>query len=148
MIARALGGDVRYDRALTEMGCHWVELNGAGQQDDLFGRFPRRFKANMGHHDRVVHLPPDAVELAVSATQPHQAFRLAGKPMYGTQFHSELDAHREEERLLAYRAHYPEVDSELVFQEIIDGLAETTEVDSLLHQFLLRFTGGAPSQED
>ena len=37
---------------------------------------------------------PDGVELAISDTQPHQAFRMAGKPMYGTQFHSELDARR------------------------------------------------------
>lgn len=143
MIARALGGSVRYDREKTEMGCHWIELNQAGMSDELFGGFPRRFKANMGHHDRVVQLPSDAIELAISDTQPHQAFRIAGKPMYGTQFHSELDAQREKDRLYAYRDHYDEVETEAEFQSIIDGLAETTEVDGLLHQFLLRFTLGA-----
>ncbi len=142
MIARALGGTVRYDREKTEMGCHWIELNQAGMSDELFGGFPRRFKANMGHHDRVVQLPSDAIDLAISDTQPHQAFRIAGKPMYGTQFHSELDAQREKDRLYAYRDHYDEVETEADFQSIIDGLAETTEVDGLLHQFLLRFTMG------
>lgn len=142
MIARALGGEVRYDREKTEMGCHWIELNESGMSDELFGAFPRRFKANMGHHDRVTKLPPDAIELAVSDTQPYQAFRLAGKPMYGTQFHSELDAQREKDRLYAYRDHYDEVETEAEFQSIIDGLAETTEVDGLLHQFLMKFVLG------
>lgn len=136
MIARALGGTVIYDAALTEMGCHWVELNEAGAQDPLFSHFPTRFKANMGHHDRVSILPQGAVDLAFSDTQSHQAFRMAGKPIYGTQFHSELDAQREKDRLYAYRSHYTEVSSEEEFQSIIDGLAETTEVDELLYKFL------------
>lgn len=136
MIARALGGTVVYDADLTEMGCHWVELNEAGTQDLLFSHFPTRFKANMGHHDRVSILPDGAVNLAFSDTQSNQAFRMAGKPIYGTQFHSELDAQREKERLYAYRSHYTEVSSEEEFQSIIEGLAETTEVDELLYKFL------------
>ena len=139
MIARALGGTVRYDRELTEMGCHWVELSENGKQDKLFTPFPHRFKANMGHHDRVVTLPEAAVELAFSDTQSNQAFKIVDKPIYGTQFHSELDAHRERERLYEYREHYPEVGSDEAFQAIIDGLAETTEVDELLHHFLETF---------
>jgi len=137
LIARALGGVVRYDGALTEMGCHFVELNDAGVQDPLLGQFPKRFKVNMGHHDRVIALPSVAIDLAFSNTQPHQAFRVVGKPIYGTQFHSELDAAREKERLFAYRSLYPEVGSDEQFQAILDGLAETTEVDELMHRFLL-----------
>ncbi len=139
MIARALGGSVIYDKELTEMGCHWIELNEDGRQDMLFRHFPYRFKANMGHHDRVVDLPPSAINLAYSESQSNQAFRLAGKPIYGTQFHSELDAAREEERLYAYRSHYTEVESDEAFMAIIDGLAETTEVDELLHKFLVTY---------
>ena len=136
VIARALGGTVIYDKELTEMGCHHIELNEEGQKDILFKDFPSSFMANMGHHDRVSVLPPDAVDLAFSKTQPHQAFRIKEKPIYGTQFHSELNAEREKERLLAYRAFYPEVETEELFQEIIGNLAETTEVDELLHDFL------------
>ncbi len=139
MIARALGGTVVYDKELTEMGCHWVELNEAGEQDALFSHFPKQFKTNMGHHDRVTVLPKEAVNLASSATQPNQAFRIGDKPIYGTQFHSELDASREKDRLYAYRDHYTEVETEEAFQAIIDGLAETTEVDELLHKFLLTY---------
>lgn len=136
VIARALGGKVIYDKHKTEMGCHWVELNEAGQNDVLFHRFPARFKANMGHHDRVSELPSEAIELAFNESQPNQAFRITGKPIYGTQFHSELDAQRERERLYAYREHYTEVETEEAFQDILNGLAETTEVDELLLHFI------------
>jgi GMP synthase (glutamine-hydrolysing) len=85
MLARAFGGRVLHDHARAEMGCHGVELTGAGIRDDLFSGFPGRFLANMGHHDRVVTLPPGAVELAFNASQPNQAFRLDGTVAYGTQ---------------------------------------------------------------
>ena len=136
IIARALGGSVVYDAELTEMGCHTITLNPTGQQDILFRDFPHSFKANMGHHDRVNQLPPDGIDLAFSKTQSHQAFRIKNKPIYGTQFHSELNAARERERLFAYRPYYTEVDTEEEFQEILNGLAETTEVDGLLQKFL------------
>lgn len=136
LIARALGGRVIHDSDLAEMGCHHVTLTEAGRTDPLFGSFPHRFLANMGHHDRVVDLPPGGVELAVSDTQPHQAFRMADKPMYGTQFHSELDARRERERLYRYREHYPEIAADATFQAVLNNLAETSEVDHLLYDFL------------
>ena len=137
LIARALGGTVIHDSALAELGCHYVSLTKAGEQDTLLGSFPSRFLANMGHHDRVAELPSDAVELAYSDTQRFQAFRIEGKPMYGTQFHSELDARRERERLYKYREHYPEVASDASFQQVLANLAETSDVDHLLRDFLL-----------
>lgn len=139
LIARALGGHVIHDSDLAELGCHHITLTEAGLADPLFGRFPSRFLVNMGHHDRVAELPPGAVELAVSDTQPHQAFRMAGKPMYGTQFHSELDARRERERLYRYREHYPEIAGDASFQAVLDNLAETGEADHLLHDFLATY---------
>ncbi|MBX2819652.1 MAG: type 1 glutamine amidotransferase [Rhodothermaceae bacterium] len=136
IIARALGGTVAYDRELTEMGCHTIYLNDTGKQDILFTDFPEQFKANMGHHDRVTVLPQGGIDLAFSKTQPHQAFRIKNKPIYGTQFHSELNAERERERLIAYRPYYTEVETEELFQQILEDLAETTEVDGLLEKFL------------
>lgn len=139
LIARALGGRVVHDSRLAELGCHPVLLTEAGRRDPIFSGFPDRFLANMGHHDRVVELPPGAVELAYSETQRFQAFRMAGRPMYGTQFHSELNADRERERLYRYREHYPEIAADALFQEVLDNLAETSEVDHLLHDFLMTF---------
>lgn len=140
IIARALGGEVVRDVARAELGCHEVVLTPQGREDLLFRDFPARFVANMGHHDRVTRLPVDAIELAYSNTQPHQAFRIRNKPVYGTQFHSELDAQREHERLLKYWDHYrEEIPDEAALQAILDNLLETTEVDHLLMEFLLKF---------
>lgn len=139
VIARALGGTVVYDPEYSELGCDWVELTKAGTRDPLFHRFPQRFQANMGHHDRVTELPSEAIELAQNE-QPYQAFRLPNAPVYGTQFHSELDAERERERILVYREYYRDAlpDEETV-QRVLNNLAETTEVDHLLYDFLTTF---------
>lgn len=140
LIARAFGGEVRFDPERAEFGSRFVELTEAGEKDRLLRDFPRRFRANMGHHDRVTRLPENAVELAFNPSQRNQAFRIAGKPIYGSQFHSELDAERERERLLRYRANYiEELGSEERFQEILTSLVETSEVDHLLHDFLQKF---------
>lgn len=143
ILARAFGGTVVHDSKRAELGCRAVRLTDAGQSDPLFQRFPDRFRANMGHHDRVIDLPPGAVELARN-DQPYQAFRLADAPVYGTQFHSELDATRERERLIVYREYYREdLPDENGFQRVIDNLADTTEVDRLLHDFLHAFAAPA-----
>lgn len=139
VIARALGGQVVFDPDRSELGCRWVELTDAGTEDLLFCRFPPRFRANMGHQDRVVELPRDAVELAVNENG-HQAFRLSDRPIYGTQFHTELDAKRERERIHVYREHYrAALPDEETVQRVLSNLAETTEVDNLLYDFLATF---------
>ncbi|GIV61721.1 MAG: glutamine amidotransferase [Rhodothermaceae bacterium] len=143
ILARAYGGTVIHDPERAEMGCGTVTLTEAGRRDPLFRNFPPSFRANMGHHDRVSVLPPGAIELARSDSQPNQAFRMAGQPIYGTQFHSELDAHRERERLIRYRDYYRnEMPDDVTFQRVLDSLAETTEVDHLLHDFLMTFAVG------
>ena len=137
VMARALGGLVVHDSALAEIGCGPMMLTEAGKQDPVFGKFPPRFLANMGHHDRVSALPPGAVELVVSETQGNQAFRMGDLPIYGTQFHSELDAGRMRDRFKRYRGNYPELADEETFQAMQATLAETTEVDDLLYGFLV-----------
>ena len=139
VLARAFGGTVIYDNERAEFGCGDIELTQAGQQDVLLREFPERFKANLGHHDRVSVLPPDGIELAFNASQRNQAFRIDNKPIYGTQFHSELDARRERERLDAYRELYrKELGGEEAYQRVIDSLAETTDADHLLYDFLVK----------
>lgn len=139
VIARALGGRVINDPDRTEIGCFSVELTKAGRKDELFSRFPHTFKANQGHQDRVDMLPQSAIELALSEIAPFQAFRISDKPVYGTQFHSELDKETEKSRLLTYRDYYPHATPPEKFQEILDSLEDTPEVDRLLHEFLLLF---------
>lgn len=137
LIARAMGGRVEHDPERAELGCHRVFLTEKGRRDPLFRSFPDTFMANMGHHDRVTKLPEAAVDLAQSDSQPYEAFRLVGLPVYGTQFHSELDAHRERERLIRYRPYYMEqLGDPEEFDRVLASLAETTEVDHLLADFV------------
>ncbi len=144
-VARAFGGEVIHDPDRAEMGTHTVRLTEAGALDPLFGALPRQFGTQMGHHDRVSVLPASAVELAHTGRAPHQAFRVDGLPIYGTQFHSELDVATVRARLLAYRAHYPEMAHSGTFQQILDGLYETPQADDLLRRFLMFYAvdGGA-----
>ncbi|NBC16954.1 MAG: type 1 glutamine amidotransferase [Bacteroidetes bacterium] len=140
LIATALGGTVITDKERAEFGCGFVELTEAGLADPLFDGVSRRFRANLGHRDRVIDLPEGGIELAFNASQPNQAFRIRDKPIYGTQFHTELDAQRERERLIKYRHHYIELmgDDE-VFEQVLQSLAPTTEADHLMHDFVVTY---------
>ncbi len=141
VIARALGGTVIHDSRRAELGGGTVTLTDAGRRDELFSTLPDTFNVNMGHHDRVVKLPPGSVELAYNDSQPNQAFRMRGRPLFGTQFHSELNAARTRERLEAYREYYSEIGSDEHFETILHGLLETTEVDHLLREFIVLYVG-------
>ena len=138
-IGRAFGGRVVHDPGRSEMGTHEVQLTDAGAADPLFSTLPRSFGTQMGHQDRVAVLPDGAVELARNDRAPYQAFRLAGLPIYGTQFHSELDAETERQRLVAYRAHYPEMQDAETFDRVLDALTDTPDADDLLRRFLVLY---------
>ena len=144
-VARAFGGEVVNDPDRAELGTHDVALTDAGRADPLFSTLPDRFPTQMGHHDRVRRLPGGAVELATNDRAPHQAFRLEGAPVYGTQFHSELDAETERGRLVTYRAYYPEMADDDVFAGVLASLRPSPEADDLLRRFLLLYAveGGA-----
>ncbi len=105
-LARVLGAEVVTDRTRGEVGTFDVELNGDGMSDPLFEDCPRRFAVHLGHHDRVAALVPGMVELAASDACPVQVLRLAGKPIYGTQFHAEMNEDHMRARLLMYRDAY------------------------------------------
>lgn len=138
-VARTFGGIVIHDPKRDEMGTHSVDLTADGQRDTLFGTLPPRFGAQMGHQDRVSVLPEEAVELARNDRNPYQAFRLKDLPIYGTQFHSELNEETERQRLVTYRDHYPEMADEKVFQRTLAALRPTPEADDLLRRFLLLY---------
>ncbi|MEO0559611.1 MAG: type 1 glutamine amidotransferase [Bacteroidota bacterium] len=138
-IARAFGGTVINDSERSEMGTVDVDLTDAGRQDPLFSTLPDPFGTQMGHHDRVSVLPKDATELAKTDVAPYQAIRIGDLPIYGTQFHSELDEHTERGRLITYRSYYPEMADDAIFQATLDGLRPSPDADDLLHRFLLLF---------
>lgn len=132
-IARALGGEVITDVATEEVGCFEVYITPAGAADPLLQGLPPKFAAHMGHHDRVAALPPGTVELAYSQRCRNQIFRIAGKPMYGAQFHAEMSAERLIERLGQYRASYLPSDEE--FERLRRNPLSTPDADRILHRF-------------
>lgn len=138
-IARALGGSVAHDALRAEMGTKTIQLTEAGQQDALFGTMPPVFRGNHGHHDRVTSLPSEAIELAYNETSPFQAFRIAGKPIYGTQFHPELDKMTITNRLKLYRTYYPESGDDEAFEALLASFQDTPDASSLLRRFLALF---------
>jgi GMP synthase-like glutamine amidotransferase len=70
-----------------EVGWHDVDLVG---DDPVLGVLPSRFRA-LEWHGYHFELPPGGLELARNNVCP-QAFRVAGKPVYGIQFHAEVTA--------------------------------------------------------
>ena len=144
-IGRAFGGEVVHDPERSEMGTVEVELTDEGKADALMGSLPERFASQAGHQDRVAVLPPQAVELAANERAPYQAIRLRGTGIYGTQFHSELDAETERQRLVAYRSHYPEMQDDAVFEQALGAVRPSPHADDLLRRWLVLYAveGGA-----
>lgn len=133
-LAELGGGTVIEDRKKAEVGTLPIELTDDGRRDPLFAGYPDRFHVQLGHNDRVRELGPGWLELARSAICPCQAIRLEGKPVYGTQFHSEMDEERLRERILIFLEDY--VADETAFQEILRSLRPSIEADRLLSRFL------------
>jgi len=128
------GGSVIEDRERSEVGSYPIELTDEGRRDPLFAEFPDRFHVQLGHNDRVSELGEGWIELARSEICPFQAIRLAGKPVYGTQFHSEMTEERLRERLLVYLDDY--VADEEAYKEILRKLRPSIEADRLFELFL------------
>jgi len=128
------GGTVIEDRDCSEVGSYPIELTSEGRSDPLFAELPDSFYVQLGHNDRVSELGEGWIELARSQICPFQAIRLAGKPVYGTQFHSEMNEERLHERILVYLDDYV-ADGE-AHEKILRGLRPSVEADRLLGLFL------------
>jgi GMP synthase (glutamine-hydrolysing) len=133
-LARVLGGTVASDPDAEEVGTFDIELTADGLSDPLFSGLPPVFAAQLGHHDRIVDLPPDLVELARSARCPYQVVRIPGKPIYGTQFHPEMNHEQLRERLDVYRDSYLPDAAE--YERLLGNLRPSPEARSLLRRFL------------
>lgn len=133
-LGRAMGGRVVADAKREEIGTFDITLTDAGRSDELFQGFPATFPVHLGHHDRVVELPDGAISLAHSERCPHQVIRMAGKPVYGTQFHSEMSEDHMRERLLMYADEY--LAGEDALEVLSRHLHPTVLVDRLLRRFV------------
>ncbi len=92
ILAQALGGNVAKNPRGREIGTVALELDPRAKDDPVFAGLPERFVVNATHVDTVERLPEGAVVLSRTALEPHAAFRIAGRPIWGVQFHPEIDA--------------------------------------------------------
>ncbi len=139
-LARALGGEVVQEPAFVEVGFREFRLTRAGRRDPVFGGFADgRFPAVIGHEDTVTRLPPGAVRLASTDRVPNQAFVFRDRPIYGTQFHPELDGPDLIARLTRYPRYIP-----LAGYRSLDDLAAAlpplTVAAALIRRFCRRFS--------
>ena len=87
-----------------------IRLTAAAAQDPLLHDVPDGFWAVSGHKERAIELPETAILLAYTDRCPYHAFRMAGKPFYGFQFHPEIDPIDLVARITRYQQRY--LDSE------------------------------------
>jgi GMP synthase (glutamine-hydrolysing) len=133
-LASMRGGQVIEDLDRAEVGSLPIRLTDEGQSDPLFEGFPEEVYVQLGHNYRVAHTGPEVVELARSELCPFQAIRLRDKPVYGSQFHSELNEERLRDRLDVYRAAYAADEAE--YNRIIRTLRPSIWSDGLMARFL------------
>ena len=87
ILAQALGGSAEKNPKGREMGSIEVERFADAP---IFEGLPTRFWAQATHVDSALVLPPNAVALARSGLDAHQAIRFP-PTCYGVQFHPEFD---------------------------------------------------------
>lgn len=89
LLAFALAGEARVRRAARpEIG--WIPVR-VDRSNDLLGAAGRAFHTFSIHYDEVFDLPPEFEVLASTDQCPVQAFRYAGRPVWGLQCHPEID---------------------------------------------------------
>ena len=135
MIARAFGGEVVSDVSRKEMGSIEVSLTPEGKKDELFGRLPELFTAQSGHKDHVSRLPEEIESLAYSERSPYQAIRMKNLPIYGVQFHADMDKVELKERLSFYQYEYVD---KTEFEEICANLRDSSQAVTLIADFIDR----------
>ena len=131
------GGTVIEDKERSEVGTFPIRLSEAGIADPLLAGFPEQFHVQLGHNDRVSALGPGWLELGQSELCANQIIRLEDRPVYGTQFHSEMDEVRLRERILVFLRDY--VADEEEHRKILWSLRPSIEADRLLELFLERY---------
>ncbi|MDX2244422.1 MAG: type 1 glutamine amidotransferase [Leptolyngbyaceae cyanobacterium bins.302] len=132
----ALGGKVIVDKENLEMGTYPLWLTDAATDDVLFHDVPNGFWAVSGHKERAVTMPEDAILLAFSDRCPYHAFKMAGKPFYGFQFHPEVDTEDLALRITRYQSRYLDGDDEL--SKILQSMQDTAIANALITKFIDR----------
>lgn len=133
LLGRAMGGQVHDRVEGPEVGTFQLMRSQASQSDSLFCNLPKNFLVDLSHSQSVTKIPPGALLLAQSESEPHLAFRV-GKCAWGVQFHPEYD----EGVIRDYIDHYMNTGdiSTVVAKQLLDEVKKTPEANSILQQFV------------
>lgn len=104
LLGAHFGADVATVDEHAELGTVDMRLTKQGVTDPIFGDLEEDFHAHTGHSDHVSSVPPGVVVLATNETLETQAFKVADRPFYSTQFHPDLTGAEAVSRYLAYQA--------------------------------------------
>jgi GMP synthase (glutamine-hydrolysing) len=135
-LVEALGGEIVFDPANTEVGTFELELTAEGLSDELFGFLPQKFNAQMGHKDRALSHPEGIPNLASSEASPFQALRVPNKPIWASQFHPELDRRANENRYRHYLEGYSSHMSARELKASLGRFQGSPEASGLLRRFV------------
>ncbi|WP_280276047.1 glutamine amidotransferase [Nocardia wallacei] len=138
ILADVLGGRVGRERYAETVGAQTIELTPDAAADPLLQGLPRSFRAFVGHKESCQDVPPGAVLLGTSPGCPVQMVR-AGRHVYATQFHPELDGDGLALRIETYR-HAGYFDPDEADYLIALGHRETiTAPGEILRRFVTRY---------
>ncbi len=86
-MAKFFGGEVG-EAKIPEYGKVEIEII---EEDDLFKNLPKKMIVWESHNDEVIKLPKNFILLASSSSCKIQAMKHKDKPLYGLQFHPEVE---------------------------------------------------------
>lgn len=137
ILVEEFGGEVILDKDSMEMGIYQIELTEQAKSDPLLIDYPHYFWAVSGHKERAKVIPDDCIHLASSTLCPYHIVRMKDKPIYGFQFHPEVDQHDLITRITRYQSRYLN-DSEALQKIIDNAVHETTFANKLIRDFIDR----------
>ena len=115
----------------------WFEIEVAAGLDPLLSGFPKSFTTFSSHQEEIVEGLPGLSVTARSKNCAVQAFRVADRPLWGVQFHSEMGAEETRgivERRARKQADY---DAQAVLRSACDSSAL---MDRLLTNFVAQMS--------
>lgn len=136
LMAHALDGKVEYMPNQKEVSTYDMYTLPLAQDDPVFGDLPKVFPANCGRTDDIIELPITAVPFVNSDRVQFHAFKIAGKPLYATQFHAELDREGMIARMKFAFNHGGYYESEADLEKHIESVQDAPEATALLRKFI------------
>ncbi len=130
----ALGGEITNEPRCHETGTVPLTLTTAAATDPVFKGIPDQFIA-VSVHQQSTEVLPDGCTLLAKTSRCIHAFRVTDKPIWGFQFHPEVDRQTLVERLTRYKKRYTA--NATALQEILDNASDTPESNSLLRRFIV-----------